>query len=324
MRLLVAWREPERGPTITTIIAGIDCGPCGLGEECGVNASEYRRREGGGPVSLWDFRVLCSIVRDLGDALPGTAGSLRFNTGQAVVLLEVCLALRNKALRKSNPAVFLDRDGTITEDPGYLRDCSQVRLLPGAAEAIRSLRQAGFRIVVVTNQSGVARGYFTEIALAAIHRHLRQMLEAQGAVLDGIYYCPYHPEGVVDAYRKSSDWRKPQCGMLKAAAQDMGLDLSASWMVGNSVCDVEAGRRAGCKTVLVTRVSEEERSGRALAVGSGAPPSTRPSGVAPEAGAVPGAVTCRPDLVVGSLQEAGRRILEICSGSLRVARMDEP
>lgn len=159
--------------------------------------------------------------------------------------------MRTKTLGRLEPAVFLDRDGTMIEDPGYLRAVSQVRLLPGVAEAIRSLRHAGYRIVVATNQSGIARGYFNEIDLAAVHDRLRELLAGQGAQLDGIYYCPYHPEGVVPAYRKESDWRKPACGMLTAAAQDLGLDLPASWMVGDSPRDVEAGRRAGCRTALV-------------------------------------------------------------------------
>ncbi len=154
-------------------------------------------------------------------------------------------------LAQRHAAVFLDRDGTLIEDPGYLREPGQVRLLPGAAEAVVALRKAGFKAVVVTNQSGVACGLLDEICLAAIHDRMRHLLAGCGAGLDGLYYCPYHPEGVVAAYRKESDWRKPGCGMLLAAASDLGIDLGASWMIGDSPRDVEAGRRAGCRTVLV-------------------------------------------------------------------------
>lgn len=155
-------------------------------------------------------------------------------------------------------AIFLDRDGTIIEDLGYLRDCCQVRLLGGVVEALQLLQEAGFRLVVVTNQSGVARGFFNEIELAAVHTHLRQLLNEQGVRLDGIYYCPYHPDGVVKTYRKASDWRKPGCGMLKSAAADLRLDLRASWMIGDSLRDVEAGRAAGCRTVLLRSAVPDE------------------------------------------------------------------
>lgn len=157
------------------------------------------------------------------------------------------------------PAIFLDRDGTLIEDPGYLRDVAGVRLLAGVGEALRDLRSGGFGLVVVTNQSGVARGLLDEICLAAIHDRMRQLLGQEGVRLDGLYYCPYHPEGVVEAYRKESDWRKPGCGMLRQAASDLSIDLGQSWMIGDGVRDVEAGRRAGCRTVLLAE--EEKGSG---------------------------------------------------------------
>lgn len=153
--------------------------------------------------------------------------------------------------------VFLDRDGTLIEDPGYLREPARVQLLPGVAEALRTLRAAGFMLVVVTNQSGVARGYFNEIELAAVHDRMRELLAAGGVKLDGLYYCPYHPEGVVEAYRKASDWRKPGCGMLLAAASDLGIDLGRSWMIGDAARDIEAGRRAGCRTVLLKESQDQ-------------------------------------------------------------------
>jgi len=120
-----------------------------------------------------------------------------------------------------------------------------------ATFGIRRACGCWFKVVVVTNQSGVARGLFTELDLAAIHDRLRELLGREGATLDGLYYCPYHPEGVVEAYRKDSHWRKPGAGMLFAAAADLSLDLRRSWMVGDWPTDVEAGRRAGCRTIYL-------------------------------------------------------------------------
>jgi D-glycero-D-manno-heptose 1,7-bisphosphate phosphatase len=168
-------------------------------------------------------------------------------------------------LGKLRPAVFLDRDGTLIEDPGYVRDAEQVRLLAGAAEALRDVRAAGFVVVVVTNQSGVARGYLDEIVLAAIHDRMRELLAASGARLDGLYYCPYHPQAVVEAYRKESDWRKPGSGMLLQAASDLGIDLRRSWMIGDSPRDIQAGRSAGCRTVLLAQGHGEDCGADAVA-----------------------------------------------------------
>jgi len=150
-------------------------------------------------------------------------------------------------------AVFLDRDNTLIADPGYIRQPDQVKLLPGAAEAVRRFRDAGYRVVVVTNQSGVARGYLTEDQLAAVHDRLRTLLRADGAELDAIYYCPYldGPDATVATYRRKSPLRKPEPGMLLQAAADHQLDLARSWMIGDSERDVEAGRRAGCRSVLL-------------------------------------------------------------------------
>lgn len=154
----------------------------------------------------------------------------------------------------SAPAVFLDRDGTIIEDAGYLDDTSGVCLLPGAAEAIRRFRKAGYRVVVVSNQSGVARGLFDEDTLARVHARVVEALEGQGATLDGAYYCPYldGPEAKVAAYRRDSELRKPKPGMLLQAARELDIDLKRSWMIGDSSSDVEAGRRAGCRTIRVS------------------------------------------------------------------------
>ncbi len=150
-------------------------------------------------------------------------------------------------------AVFLDRDGIIIEDAGYIGDPKRVRLLPGAAEAIRRLSESGRLVVLVSNQSGVARGLFTEDDLRTVHARLEALLSEHGVSLDGAYYCPYldGPEAVVEKYRCVSELRKPRPGMLLQAANELDIDLARSWMIGNSPSDVEAGLRAGCRTILI-------------------------------------------------------------------------
>lgn len=153
----------------------------------------------------------------------------------------------------NRPAVFIDRDDTLVADPGYIDHPDKVRLLPGAAETVRRFRELGYLVVLVSNQSGVARGLFTEEQLQRVHQRLLELLAAEGATLDDAFYCPFldGPEAVVEAYRKDSDWRKPRPGMLLAAAERHELDLRRSWMIGDSSRDMEAGRAAGCRTVLV-------------------------------------------------------------------------
>jgi D-glycero-D-manno-heptose 1,7-bisphosphate phosphatase len=151
----------------------------------------------------------------------------------------------------SNLAVFFDRDGTLIHDPGYINHPDQVQVLEGVPEALKEFEHLGFKTVVASNQSGVARGMVTVEMLERIHDRLRELLAAKGATLDAIYYCPYHPEGTVPEYRQDSDWQKPKPGMLLAAAREMDLDLSQSWMIGDNHRDIEAGRSAGCKTILI-------------------------------------------------------------------------
>ncbi len=147
----------------------------------------------------------------------------------------------------ANKAVFVDRDHTLIEDPGYIADPRQIKLLPGVDIALKSLSAAGFKIVVVTNQSGIARGMLTEKALDAIHDELRRQLAQKEAYLDAIYYCPFHPEGTVEGYIQDSELRKPKPGMLIDASANYGIDLTKSYMIGDRWRDVEAGQAAGCR-----------------------------------------------------------------------------
>ncbi len=156
-------------------------------------------------------------------------------------------------------AIFFDCDGTLIEDPGYLSDPKQVKLLEGVPQALVQLKVMGYVLIVVSNQSGIARGIITEKVLADIHYRLRQLLAKENAYLDKIYYCPCHPDGVIPKYRKESELRKPNPGMLHAAARDMDIDLERSWMVGNSPRDIEAGLRAGCRTIFIERSSDHNR-----------------------------------------------------------------
>ena len=159
----------------------------------------------------------------------------------------------------SDKAIFLDRDDTLIEDPGYINDPEQVKLLDGVPEALIHLEALGYKLIVVTNQSAVAHGIVTENVLGEIHDRLKQLLVDKNAFLDRIYYCPYHPEGVVPKYCKESNSRKPSPGMLLKAADEMDIDLSQSWCVGNSSRDIEAGLRAGCKTILIDMPPAHQR-----------------------------------------------------------------
>jgi D,D-heptose 1,7-bisphosphate phosphatase len=149
-------------------------------------------------------------------------------------------------------AVFLDRDNTIIDNDGYLGDPSKVKLMPGAGTALASLRALGYRLIVISNQSGVARGMFKEADVEAVNDEMsRQLRKQAGAYIDASYYCPFHPEATVPAYRVDHDWRKPKPGMLKQAAADFHLDLAQCWMVGDQGRDVAAGTAAGCRTILL-------------------------------------------------------------------------
>ena len=148
-------------------------------------------------------------------------------------------------------AVFLDRDGTINVDHGYVFRPGEFDLIPGAPEAIRSLREAGYLVIVVTNQAGIARGLYGEQDLQLLHRHLDRELERYGTAIDAYYYCPHHPEKGVEPYRRECSCRKPLPGMIHQAASDLSLDLERSFLVGDKRSDIEAGLAAGCMPILV-------------------------------------------------------------------------
>ncbi len=152
----------------------------------------------------------------------------------------------------AEPVIFLDKDGTLVRDVPYNADPAKIVLEEGAASGLRRLAEAGYHFVVVSNQSGVARGFFKEEALQAVADRLDQVLaESAGVTLDGFYYCPHHPQGSVAEYAVECDCRKPQPGMLIKAAQALGIDLRRAWMVGDILDDVEAGKRAGCRAILI-------------------------------------------------------------------------
>jgi D-glycero-D-manno-heptose 1,7-bisphosphate phosphatase len=158
---------------------------------------------------------------------------------------------------KLQPAVFLDRDGTLIREVGYLCRPDQIELLDGVAAAIRALRDGGFKTVMVTNQSAVARGWLSEAELKHIHRLLLDKLAQQGALLDAIYYCPHHPSEGIDGYRLACDCRKPNPGMIHRAANDLALAPNRSYVVGDQNVDRELALRVGATPVLVRSNGEQ-------------------------------------------------------------------
>lgn len=155
-------------------------------------------------------------------------------------------------------AVFLDKDGTLIDDVPYNVDRGRICLRPGAVDALLLLLGHGYELIVVSNQPGVALGRFPAGALRAVEQHLDDLFLAHGFRLAACYWCPHHPDGTVPGYALTCTCRKPMPGMLQAAAAEHGLDLSRSWLVGDILDDVEAGRRAGCRTVLLDVGSETE------------------------------------------------------------------
>jgi D-glycero-D-manno-heptose 1,7-bisphosphate phosphatase len=150
-----------------------------------------------------------------------------------------------------NRAVFLDRDGTLIEEIGYLDRLDRVAFFPFSVDAVRLLNRAGFKVVVVTNQAGIGRGFFDEAFVEDTHRALSERLAAGGAAIDAFYFCPHHPEATRPGYKQACDCRKPQPGLLKRAAHDHDIDLAASFVVGDRGHDIAAGVAVGARGVLV-------------------------------------------------------------------------
>jgi D-glycero-D-manno-heptose 1,7-bisphosphate phosphatase len=148
-------------------------------------------------------------------------------------------------------AVFLDRDGTLNEERDYIRTPDELHLIAGAGEAVRKLNDNRLRTCVISNQSGVARGFFSENDLVPIHEKLRRELGRSGGKLDRVYYCPHHPTEGMPPYNIECDCRKPKIGMLARGAAELGIDLSTSFVVGDSLVDMQAGNAANARTVLV-------------------------------------------------------------------------
>ncbi len=150
-----------------------------------------------------------------------------------------------------NKAVFLDRDGTIIKEVDYLKNLEDIELIPGSAEAIGLLNKNSFKVIMATNQSGVARGYYDENFVQEANKVLAKELEKYEAYIDGIYYCPHHPEVGDEKYKVECDCRKPRTGMFNQASNDFSLDLAGSYSVGDKAADILAGKKAGCKNALV-------------------------------------------------------------------------
>ena len=182
-------------------------------------------------------------------------------------------------------AIFLDRDGTINEDIGYVSRPEELMLYSWAADAIRLINESGIKAIVVTNQSGVARGIYTEETLDAIHRRLTDTLAAHGARIDAVYYCPHHPEYGDRRYRKECECRKPSPGMLERAVREYAIDLSNSYVIGDKASDIQLASGAGARGVLVR------------------------TGYGAETAENPDVWPCKPEFVADNLLEAVDRIV---------------
>ncbi len=157
-------------------------------------------------------------------------------------------------------AVFLDRDGTLNEEVGYLHRIEDFCWIPGARKAVRSINRAGLLAIVVTNQAGVAHGYYGEATVRRLHAHMQASLKEAGAHLDAFYYCPYHPQARLDQYRRRSTYRKPNTGMFQQALEDWSVSFANSYVVGDRNTDIEPGRMLGMTTLLVaTGYGDQEK-----------------------------------------------------------------
>lgn len=158
----------------------------------------------------------------------------------------------------AQPAIFIDKDGTLVRDVPYNVAPELIELVPSASIGLPQLVDAGYRLVVISNQSGVARGMFRREAMTRVEQHIGVLLAEIGVQLDGFYYCPHHPLGIVAEFTGACDCRKPKPGLILQAAAELDVDLSRSWMLGDILDDVEAGHRAGCRSLLIQNGGETE------------------------------------------------------------------
>ena len=187
---------------------------------------------------------------------------------------------------QSRRAIFIDRDGTLNEDIGYVSSPDRLMLYPWASEAVRLINNSGRKAIVITNQSGIARGMYTENALARIHSRMIKELASEGARIDAVYYCPHHPAVGEPPYRLACDCRKPQTGMLDTASREHGIDLARSFVIGDKASDIELAENAGARGALVL------------------------TGYGSETLAHPDRWPCKPAVVADNLLEAVKRILD--------------
>ena len=190
--------------------------------------------------------------------------------------------------RQSSRAVFVDRDGTLNEDIGYVSAPAELVIYPWAAEAVRLINESGLLTVVITNQSGIARGMYNEATLRSIHSRMIEELARKGARIDAVYYCPHHPEVGDARYRTACECRKPRTGMLDRAACEHDVDLSRSFVIGDKASDIKLAENAGARAALVL------------------------TGYGRETLAHPDRWPCAPEIVAENLLEAVKRILERC------------
>ena len=192
-------------------------------------------------------------------------------------------AIRNPQFSR---AIFIDRDGTLNEDIGYVSTPDQLKVYPWAAEALRLINESGFKAIVITNQSGIARGLCDERTLGAIHSRMIEELAREGARVDAIYYCPHHPEIGDARYRINCDCRKPQTGLLDAASREHNIDLASSFVIGDKASDINLANNAGARSALVL------------------------TGYGRETFSHPGRWPCEPTIVAENLLESVKRILD--------------
>lgn len=160
------------------------------------------------------------------------------------------LSWQRSAVMQKSPAVFFDKDGTLIENIPYNVNPELIKILEGADKCLRLLIELGYKIFIVSNQSGVARGFFAELDLVKVWEKLDELT---GIKFDGFYYCPHHPAGKIDGYNFVCECRKPETGLILQAAEENNINLENSWLIGDTESDIEAGKKAGCRTILICR-----------------------------------------------------------------------